>query len=162
MLDHEVAPQAVTLARHKVRRVVLVLLAITLVVSPVIWYGVHRALLRSTAEAELDALRVPEGWVPGPLGDRYVGPMLGRTKYASITRAYRDLPDTARSVVDTGAQVAAQAGWAADNSYDADARTPTCRPYYDGCWRKDGYRLFLDVSWHDAGTSLKLTISYVP
>ena len=37
--------------------------------------------------------------------------MLGRTKYASITRAYNDLPDAERAVVDTGAQVAAQAGW---------------------------------------------------
>ena len=119
------APQAVTLARHKTVRVGLVLLAILLVVSPVIYYGVHRAFLRGDAEDELNALAVPPGWVVSPLGDRYEGPMLGRTKYASITRAFEDLPVPARDVVDAGARLAAQAGWTAAL---ADHRRDAGRP----------------------------------
>jgi hypothetical protein len=178
VLDHEVPPQAVTLARRKTLRVVLVLLVIGALASPVIYYGIRRAALRSAAQDELDRLPVPSTWVPQSLGDRYEGPMFGRTSYASITRTYLDVPDDPGAVVSAGSRLAGQAGWGAANGYEADSPAPSCRPYYDGCWSKNEYRLFLDVSRHAAAetsdpaqcpsppnafcTSLKFMIVYVP
>jgi hypothetical protein len=125
--------------------VVIVLCLLVFAAGP--W--VYDRFERYSATSELDRLAMPGSW-QRLADDIHRGPTFGLTVYHRIGRQFL-APAAARDVADDGRQIAKAAGWAVDRRYAAGSQAPECSAdFYQECWSRDGYRLFLETADPDS------------